>query len=272
MKVFGSLLLIAAASAIQVDTETKVEATEGGAPNTNYGEHGQVAHDHYQLNDHYDNNDSSHHHYGGDQPASPAYPNAPEFTKAVDAFDTYGTLFGEHRYQLQVAKTGNMLIGTEALREAIAKLQERVHEARQAVRNNDKAIDNNDMDISYNRQLIKDNRESLHVLDGRISDLEGGYSELHHKLSIDREAIMMMCHQYAYAEAIPKECQPMIGGLSKPIDYRWNFPENECGPDPVLPPLTHQQPHYEADLLERKVSPMNQPAFHDYRNGPRGGY
>ena len=56
--------------------------------------------DHYKLNDHYDNSDEQHHHYGSDKPASPAYPNAPEFSKAVNAFDSYGTLFGEHRYQL----------------------------------------------------------------------------------------------------------------------------------------------------------------------------
>lgn len=52
------------------------------------------------LNSHYDNNDTTHQHYGGDGAASPAYPAAPDFNKAVDAFDTYGTLFGEHRYQL----------------------------------------------------------------------------------------------------------------------------------------------------------------------------
>lgn len=74
------------------------------------------------VNEHFDNTDASHQHYGGDQAASPAYPAAPDLHQAVDAFDTYGTLFGEHRYQLQVAKTGNMLIGTEALRESIAGL------------------------------------------------------------------------------------------------------------------------------------------------------
>jgi hypothetical protein len=62
----------------------------------------------------------------------------------VNAFDSYGTLFGEHRYQLQVAKTGNMLIGTEALREAISGLQARVQSARQFVHSNDKDIDIND--------------------------------------------------------------------------------------------------------------------------------
>ena len=82
------------------------------------------------LNEHYDNNDNKHSHYGGDQAASPAYPAAPDLHQAVDAFDTYGTLFGEHRYQLQVAKTGNMLIGTEALRESIAGRQYRIHHAR----------------------------------------------------------------------------------------------------------------------------------------------
>ena len=106
---------------------------------------------HYELNSHFDNPDATHQHYGQDQPASPAYPNAPDFTSAVEAFDTYGTLFGEHRYQLQVAKTGNMLIGTEALREAIAGLQSRVGSARQFVHSNDDKINGNDLEIEWNR-------------------------------------------------------------------------------------------------------------------------
>ena len=113
------------------------------------GQHGSAGH--YELNGHYDNHDVSHQHYGGDQPASPAYPNAPEFNAAVNAFDTYGTLFGEHRYQLQVAKTGNMLIGTEALRAAIAGLQSRVGSARQYVHSNDSQIEANDREIEWNR-------------------------------------------------------------------------------------------------------------------------
>ena len=115
-------------------------------------DHPHGAHGHYELNDHYDNHDAGHQHYGGDQPASPAYPNAPDFNAAVGAFDNYGTLFGEHRYQLQVAKTGNMLIGTEALREAIAGLQRRVGDARTYIHSNDSSIEANDREIEWNRQ------------------------------------------------------------------------------------------------------------------------
>merc|ERR1719148_209187 len=108
-------------------------------------------HHHPEVNDHFDNSDSNHQHYGGDGAASPAYPAAPDFSQAVGAFDTYGTLFGEHRYQLQVAKTGNMLIGTEALRESISGLQSRVGSARQFVHSNDDKINGNDLEIEWNR-------------------------------------------------------------------------------------------------------------------------
>ena len=106
---------------------------------------------HPELNSHYDNSDHAHNHYGGSSAASPAYPAAPDLNQAVDAFDAYGTLFGEHRYQLQVAKTGNMLIGTEALRESIANLQYRVHAANKQVAQNDSNIDVNDQEIAWNR-------------------------------------------------------------------------------------------------------------------------
>ena len=125
------------------------------AQNSQMNEYGQ----HFpNLNSSYDNSDSSHNHYGGDTASSPAYPAAPDLNDAVDAFDTYGTLFGEHRYQLQVAKTGNMLIGTEALRESISNLQYRVHTANRKVTDNDKELDTNDEEMNWNRGMISQNR------------------------------------------------------------------------------------------------------------------
>ena len=55
----------------------------------------------------------------------------PEFTDAVNAFDDEGTLFGEHRYQLQMGKTSHTLIATEALREAVKDIEKRVYEVSQ---------------------------------------------------------------------------------------------------------------------------------------------
>merc|ERR1712003_120233 len=126
MKVFAVALLAGAAAAADAE------------------DHGHGAPEHYAPNAHYDHDDSAHHHYGGSEPASPAYPAAPELNEAVDAFDTYGTLFGEHRYQLQVAKTGYMLIGTEAIRESIASLQDHLAHGRIHVHDNDGDIDEND--------------------------------------------------------------------------------------------------------------------------------
>ena len=144
MKAFASAIILALTASATSDL--------GPVPNgpiPNGPVHG--AHGHYELNGHYDNSDAGHQHYGSDSPASPAFPNAPNFREAVDAFDTYGTLFGEHRYQLQVAKTGNMLIGTEALRHAIADLQLRVGKAREYIHSNDGKIEANDREINWNR-------------------------------------------------------------------------------------------------------------------------
>ena len=105
-----------------------------------------------KLNDHYDNGDKSHKHYGGKGEASRAHPSLPHIDDAVKAFNTYGTLFGEHRYQLQVAKTGEMLVGTEALREAISGLQDRVHITAKSAAQNESVIDKNDSGIEDNRK------------------------------------------------------------------------------------------------------------------------
>ena len=138
MKAFVSAILLAL-TASAADTAAAV-TQPGPGPGPQGPGPVNGAHGHYELNEHYDNNDKGHQHYGSDSPASPAFPNAPNFREAVDAFDTYGTLFGEHRYQLQVAKTGNMLIGTEALRHAIADLQLRVGKAREYIHSNDGKI------------------------------------------------------------------------------------------------------------------------------------
>lgn len=137
MKVIAASLIAAAAFAI--DTE-EVQGSQNG---------------HYTMNAHYDNSDPEHHHYGSENAASPAYPSVPKFNEAVGAFDPYGTLFGEHRYQLQVMKTGNMLIGTEALRESIAALKDRVFHARHYIDENDHEIHENDDDINDNRNQIE---------------------------------------------------------------------------------------------------------------------
>lgn len=226
MKAFAASLLVAASAAADVSADP-------------YNPH-------YTLNEHYDNHDTDHHHYGGPQPASPAYPSVPNFQQAVDHFDSYGTLFGEHRYQLQVAKTGNMLIGTEALRESIAQLKDRVNHAQIHVHDNDHAIEENDSDIEDNKVQIQQNRDKLHALGAAVHNIENGYAELQQKLAIDREALVMMCHQYAYAETLPHECVPIIGNLSQPIAHAWNWPQVPCPSDPLLPPF-----HYDLQVEEK---------------------
>ena len=61
--------------------------------------------------------------------ASGADLTLPSFTEQVKGFEYRETLFGTENYQLQVAKTANMLIATEALRLSTANLQNRVEYA-----------------------------------------------------------------------------------------------------------------------------------------------
>lgn len=251
MKVFAASLLAAATAALEAE---------------------DISNGHYTLNDHFDHDDAQHHHYGSDAAASPAYPTVPDFGQAVDAFDTYGTLFGEHRYQLQVMKTGNMLIGTEALRESISALRDRVHHARIHVDENDGDIHENDSDIDDNRKQIEMNRQRLISIDGKLHDLEHGYDELHHNLAVDREALIMMCHQYAYASTIPDECMPIIGGLSEPIQYQWAWPQAPCPGHPNLPPFEHPLPYFEKITTDDHDDMPNPDHHHGHPVDPHHGH
>ena len=187
---------------------------------------------------------------GGKGAASPARPDVPHVTDAVKAFDTFGTLFGEHRYQLQVAQTGEMLVGTEALREAISGLQDRVKVTAKSAALSGAVIDENDSDIEDNRAQIKENRARLSVILDKIVDLESHYDILQHKLAIDREAIIMMCHQYAFSKDVPKECIPIIGSLKQPLRYNWQWPEQDYRGEPPLPPFKHPLPKYSKDTTD----------------------
>jgi len=65
------------------------------------------------------------------------------------------------------------------------------------------------------------NNDELDTLDKRMKSLEDGYYQLHGEMSTDRDAITMMCHQYAYATTIPDQCQPYLGALAAPISFAW---------------------------------------------------
>lgn len=200
-----------------------------GAIAAQYAEDHQDFHENnYDPNQHFDYADPEHMYYGSEAPASPAVTNTPGLTAAVDSFDTYGTLFGEHRYQLQVAKTANMLIGTEALREAISALEERVAHLSTHVEQNQSDIDENASDIDDNAAQIDANRFNLNIVDQKISYLEFAYSELTDRLMVDRATTVIMCHQYAYAAAIPDECIPQIGLATAPLPYLWAWPQDDC--------------------------------------------
>ena len=95
------------------------------------------------------------------------------------------------------------------------------------------------MGVNDASSITADNRERLHVLDGRIDDLEGGYKDIKQRLASDREVIVMMCHQYAYAEQVPEQCDFALTALKQPEDYRWHYPE-EHEEKTILPPMAHK--------------------------------
>ena len=224
-------------------------ATAASATDAEKHDYSTIQKNHYQVNNKYDNGDKSHHHYGGKGSASPAQPKLHNINDAVGAFNTYGTLFGEHRYQLQVGKTAEMLVSTEALREAIRGIQDRVKKTALSASQIDSAIDKNDGRIEANRYQIKENRTRLSLLLGKISGIQQGYGVLQQNLAIDRAAIIMQCEQYAYAEAIPQECTPIIGGLKQPVNYDWYWPETPYTGEAPLPPFNHPMPEYNLDDL-----------------------
>lgn len=72
--------------------------------------------------------------------ASPTEPTAQDLGQAVASYDLGGELFGESRYQLQVAQTANMLIAIEALRGSVGTLQSRISTALNYCQSNEALI------------------------------------------------------------------------------------------------------------------------------------
>ena len=65
----------------------------------------------------------------------------------------------------------------------------------------------------------------------------------------------MMCHQYAYAEQVPEQCDFALTALKQPEDYRWHYPE-EHEEKTILPPMAHKQPRYEFVSAEKDGYPQ----------------
>ena len=164
-----------------------------------------------------------HHDFNGDA-ASGVPLNLPNFSDQVDAFEMRDELFGTDNYQLQVAKTANMLIATEALRLSTANLQNRVEYAQSLCDQNASDIDENASDIDDNQSQISQNARDLADTADRLDDLEHDYSDLEHEKEIDRAVIVKMCHQYAYASTLVDECWPILEDMD-PMPHRWVWPE-----------------------------------------------
>merc|ERR1712060_330119 len=184
---------------------------------------------------------AEHGHYHNDYNtgyASSADLTLPSFTEQVKGFEYRDTLFGTENYQLQVAKTANMLIATEALRLSTANLQNRVEYAQALCDQNASDIDENASDIADNQDQIEENKWHLEETAERLDDLEWGYSDLEDAKDVDRAVIVKMCHQYAYASTLVDECWPILEDMD-PMPHRWYWPDEHCPDSPDLPPFNN---------------------------------
>ena len=215
MKTFAAALLAATAVADISHDDT-------------YASHG---HDHHDHNSGY---------------ASSAELGLPAFGDQVSHFEYRETLFGTENYQLQVAKTANMLIATEALRLSTANLQNRVEYAQALCDQNASDIDENASDIEDNQSQIEKNAWALEETGQRLDDMEAGYSDLESEKDIDRAVIVKMCHQYAYASTLVDECWPILEDMD-PMPHRWYWPDEPCPGAPLLPPFNNHVPKSDKD-------------------------
>ena len=178
--------------------------------------------------------------------ASAADLTLPNFESQVQQFEYRDTLFGTENYQLQVAKTANMLIATEALRLSTANLQNRVEYAQALCDQNASDIDENASDIADNQDQIDKNKWALQKTAERLDDLESGYSSLEEEKDIDRAVIVKMCHQYAYASTLVDECWPILEDMD-PMPHRWLWPDEPCSAPPALPPFNNHHAKSDKD-------------------------
>ena len=167
-------------------------------------------------------------------------------------------LFGAENYQLQVAKTANMLIATEALRLSTANLQNRVEYAQSLCDQNASDISENASDIDDNQQQIEDNAAHLEETAWRLHDLEDAYDDLEDEKDIDRAVIVKMCHQYAYASTLVDECWPILEDM-EPMPHRWYWPEAYCADSPDLPPFGNHVPKSDKDTERDSDDEPNEP-------------
>ena len=139
-----------------------------------------------------------------------------------------------------------MLIATEALRLSTANLQNRVEYAQALCNQNASDIEENASDIDDNQAQIQQNARDLERTADRLESLEEGYDDLESEKEIDRQVIIKMCHQYAYASTLVDECYPILEDL-EPMAHRWVWPDAPCPDSPRLPPFDNHVPKTDKD-------------------------
>lgn len=96
--------------------------------------------------------------------------------------------------------------------------------------------------------------------------MEFAFSELTDRLMTDRATTVIMCHQYAYAAAIPEECIPQIGLVSAPLPYLWAWPQDDCPSMAQLPPFNNPVPMLVKETTEDTDDYTNMPHQELYLN------
>merc|ERR1712037_107183 len=107
-------------------------------------------------------------------------------------------------------------------------------------------IEENASDIDDNQAQIQQNARDLERTADRLESLEEGYDDLESEKEIDRQVIIKMCHQYAYASTLVDECYPILQDL-EPMAHRWFWPDVQCQPDAALPPFNNHVPKTDKD-------------------------
>ena len=119
-----------------------------------------------------------------------------------------------------------MLIATEALRASLEGIQGRLDYIRANGEDNYEDIDWNLSVLAHTRQILEDNEDELRDIEEHIHEIEEGYECLHELLAMDRNVLVMMCHQYAYAEEIVQGVilnQQEIDGHIRSLAQNWDF-------------------------------------------------
>ena len=203
-------------------------------------------------------------------------PPSPNFNKKVYHFEEKENIFDQKDYEERVRSEADLMIALEALKQSIVYSRDDVNNLRAKILSERSKFQTIGQATTLQMQDLAQNLQHFSVKRDKLFN-EAAYSQ--HELDDNMEALVLYCHQFAFAPKMIGPCAKLLSCGDKELHYNYTFPSNYSQSQnlPVSPkrniepPQAQPEPVYRPQVQEQsKPTPMQ--STHGYPLNEVGGH